>query len=202
MVAWLPRRVVRGARSVTPCEFLSDRHRRYAPRMKQKLSTFRSLALAILVPALVALAACGGDDDMGDDTGDDTPMVDAGPADASPSCAEATMHSDYTWIADNIFKTSCAAFSSCHPNTASAKEGLKLTPDVAYASLVGVASKQVPGKKLVSTDMTCENSYLWDKITGSAAIPNGKVRMPPGQPLCQEKIDAICNWIKAGAPND
>jgi hypothetical protein len=51
----------------------------------------------------------------------------------------------------------------------------------------------------------CENSYLVQKINDGCLVASGKHPMPwvnGWQPLCQQKRDAICRWIKAGAPPD
>jgi hypothetical protein len=160
------------------------------------------IVLATLHP-LTSLAACGDDDAADDDVAD----IDAGAgtpdAMISASCLEAQDHSDFTWINENILAKSCAAFNQCHGATGTQAQ-LLLTTDEAYADLVGVASVQVPGKKLVdATNVDCGASYLYDKITDSDAIAEGKKSMPLNNPLmCQQKIDAVCRWIAAGAPND
>ena len=170
--------------------------------MKQHGSSFIRLALFSSLLALASLsAACGGggggDDDPEADAG-----IDAGPPDASPSCVEARDHQELSWIADKVFKGNCGgAVSACHSSDTTGGK-LALTADKAYAQLVGVDSKQVPAIKRVSPG-SCENSYLYDKITNSADIKAGTKPMPLSngafQPLCQEKIDAICRWIEEGA---
>jgi len=53
-----------------------------------------------------------------------------------------------------------------------------------------------------------EESYLVNKLHGvdMAALDSTEmqesVRMPPEQPLCDEKIALIEQWILAGAPKD
>ncbi len=173
-------------------------------------SSFTSLAFATLTAVTFAsfFTACG-DDDAADPDAD---IVDAGPdappPDASASCLEATQHSDFGWIQANVFAKSCFFATSCHTAAGNAPAGLSLTPELAYAELVDQPSTQVAAKMRIAPGV-CADSYLYDKITNSAAIQTGKKPMPPtfnsqGQfvPLCQEKIDAICRWIEAGALND
>ena len=168
--------------------------------MKLNISSVLRFTLVASLFTLGSLAtACGGDDDAA--TADAGPTFDAGKADATAPCAEATQHSDFAWINANIFQKSCA-FSGCH-NAASHEESLDLSSAAAFAETVGVASTQVTDKKLIdSTSTDCVNSYLYDKISNQA-MKAGTMYMPRAQPmLCQEKIDAVCRWIAAGAPND
>jgi hypothetical protein len=171
--------------------------------MKLNNSIVLRVTLVASLFAIASLAtACGGDDDGA--TADAEPGTpDGGGADApiSAPCQEATTHSDFTWINENILTKSCV-FSGCH-NAASHEEGLDLSAANSFAHIVGVASTQVTSKKLIDgTSADCANSYLYEKITGENLKP-GTVKMPKAQPaLCQEKIDAVCRWIAAGAKND
>jgi hypothetical protein len=81
------------------------------------------------------------------------------------------------------------------------------TPSIAYTSLVGKDAATSgtgimcagKGKRVVAND--CTNSILYSKI--SMATPICGTSMPPGAgPLPQTQLDAVCNWIKAGATND
>jgi hypothetical protein len=164
--------------------------------MKQ---TFSRLAYALFLPALLAFTACG-DDDMGDDTGDDSMTVDAGPADASPACEEAKSHSDFGWLYTNVFAFSCGQFSSCHPATGNAKAGLSLVDGngiSAYDELLQPATLAKAGGKNRVEPGNCQESWMYNLVSGMNT--NGAPRMPTSGPLCQEKIDAICRWIEAGA---
>ena len=68
--------------------------------------------------------------------------------------------------------------------------------DASFASLVDVASSQVPALDRVSPGDACA-SYLIQKLEGSAT---GGSRMPLGGPfLDQATIDVIRRWIDAGA---
>jgi hypothetical protein len=167
----------------------------------------------ILANVIVFTLLCSGCPDDSGETDDDPPAIDADVpqgADASidgggpsPSCLEATEHDDFTWIQANIFEKSCM-FSSCHDADMPAGR-LTLTKELAYAELMDVDSTQEVGKKRVVAN-SCENSYLYQKITNTN-IAAGKKPMPPPTggvwtPLCVEKQQAICDWIMAGAPNN
>lgn len=143
---------------------------------------FRRLEVIFII---VFASACGGGDDGGE--------PDAG---ISPSCMEATAHSDLAWLQDNVFTPSCAAFSSCHMGAASLAEGLNLEAGMTEANLVGVASTQVSSLELVAPGDP-DNSYLIIKL-GRGNFPPGAetTTMPLGNPLlCDEKIDAVVRWI-------
>jgi hypothetical protein len=172
--------------------------------MKLNNSTVLRLTLvaSLFTLASLATAACGGDDDGA--TADASPGTpDGGTPDATGPCEEAKTHSDFTWINQHIFTASCA-FMGCHNDVpVPSGDGLNLSSSKAYAAIVGVPSTQIPAKKLIDgTSTDCANSYLYEKIVGENLKP-GTVKMPKAQPaLCQEKIDAVCRWIAAGAPND
>lgn len=134
----------------------------------------------------VVLGACGGDDGGEPD------------ASISPSCMEATSHSDLAWIQDNVFTPSCAAFASCHMGAAASAEGLNLESGMTEANVVDVDSVQVPSVKLVAPGDP-DNSYLINKL-GRGDFPAGAetTTMPLGNPLlCDEKIDAVVRWVNS-----
>jgi hypothetical protein len=98
-------------------------------------------------------------------------------------------------IETQIFSRNCT-FSSCHG--ASMQQGLSLGAP-AHGHLVGVASSEVPAMmRVVAGDPAA--SYLLHKIESPS--PMAGVRMPPDQPLPASKIEAIRQWIAAGAAND
>jgi hypothetical protein len=100
-----------------------------------------------------------------------------------------------TAIETQIFARNCT-FSSCHG--ASMQQGLSLTAP-AHGHLVGIASTEVPAAmRVVPGDPAA--SYLLHKI--ESASPMAGVRMPPDQPLPAHKVEAIRQWIAAGAQND
>jgi len=165
--------------------------------MKHGKSSLRLVLVATLFSFAALATACGDDGASGVDAG---PTVDAGAADAVPICAEATQHSDFTWINANILQKNCGSASgSCHSSAPHTGYDLVLKSDVAYAQLVGADSKEVT-KKLVAAS-SCADSYLFDKISNNvSAMKPGTMYMPRSSPmLCKEKIDAVCRWIAAGA---
>jgi hypothetical protein len=148
----------------------------------------RLAARVLFLSAIVGGAACG--------TGPNPSDVDAA---VTASCLEAEQHSDFAWIRDNLFRTSCSAFSACHQGQRPAGS-LNLTPALAHAELVGVPAAAVAGWVRVVPGAP-EQSYLLVKlgaIDGPLGI--GGTRMPPNSPpICGQKIDAVARWISAGA---
>jgi hypothetical protein len=135
------------------------------------------------------VAGCGGDDDG------DTP--DAG---ISPSCMEATQHSDLAWIQENVFTPGCSAFNACHKGAAGQAGGLSLEAGQTIPQMVGVDSDLFPQYKRVAAGDPA-NSYVMI-IMGQYQGPlNPDVgTMPLNNPLlCEEKRDAVERWIMAGA---
>lgn len=96
-----------------------------------------------------------------------------------------------------IFNKSCA-FASCHD--ASAAAGLDLSTGKAHANLVNVASTNDPAKvRVIPND--ADSSYLYIKIIGDPG--DGTLQMPiGGNPLSDNEIQLIKNWIDAGAKNN
>ena len=77
--------------------------------------------------------------------------------------------------------------------------GLDLSDGVARANLVDVPSTQT-GLDLVEPG-DAENSYLIHKLEDRPGIVRD--RMPPtGDPLTAAEIEAIRDWINAGAPGE
>ncbi len=120
----------------------------------------------------------------------------------SPSCLEATGHSDFAWVRDNVFKVHCSAFTDCHTGFNAAGH-MNLTPTRAFDQLVNVDAVAVPGwKRVVPGDPS--KSYLLVKL-GEIPGPLGQggTTMPPNNPLlCPEKRAAVRRWIEAGATQD
>lgn len=84
------------------------------------------------------------------------------------------------------------------------------SPDRAYESLVDKdASTMAPGQcagqgKLV-TPGNCETSIVYSKITQMTPICGRRMPLSSDaspQLIPQEGIDALCDWIKAGAKKD
>lgn len=129
--------------------------------------------------ALLLASACGG-------TGD--PGVDQVPQ---------PIFSD---IQAKIFSPSCAAFSSCHSSLGLAGR-CDLTAGKAYADLVGRPSNTNPAKTLVVPGHP-EQSFLIAKLRGQLGPGEGE-RMPlHNPPLSEATINAIEDWIAAGAQQD
>ena len=105
-----------------------------------------------------------------------------------------------------IFVASCT-FDACHSGDRP-KEGLNaLDADTFYGTTVDAPSLQRPELMRIEPAHP-ERSYLVNKLRGidmAAMDSTGSqesVRMPPEQPLCEEKIELIEQWISAGAPKD
>ena len=97
-----------------------------------------------------------------------------------------------------VFTPTCSN-AGCHagPTGNTLPGGMDLTnADASFASLVGVASLQVPALSRVTAN-DADNSYLIQKLEGTAA---GGVRMPlGGAPLDPALIADIRTWIANGA---
>ena len=94
------------------------------------------------------------------------------------------------------------ACTGCHTSTGSTPSGgLNLNHDVAYAQIVNAATRAPLGKtRVIPGDP--DNSYLIQKLEGSAGI-SGK-RMPNNGPpyLTDGQVLVIRRWIAIGAPNN
>ena len=120
----------------------------------------------------------------------------------SPSCREAMNHSDFQFIQQEIFAPSCSLSSSCHKGTRPAGE-LNLETAKAYDQLVNKVSRLPDWVRVVPEEP--DMSYILVKlgrIQGPLGMNGSRpgTTMPPDQPLCEEKIDAVRRWIEAGAP--
>ena len=156
----------------------------------------RTTVLSSLVLGSLILSACGGA--AGVDPGPDSGAGSGSGEPISPSCMDATSHSDLAWIQTNVFTRSCA-FSGCHNGTASSAGHLVLTPGASQRNLVGMPTETeadwvrvVPGHP--------EQSYLLVALGDGGGPAPRDGTMPLSQPaLCVEKRDAIARWIAAGA---
>lgn len=113
-----------------------------------------------------------------------------------------TLQPTYSSIARNVF-VGCST-QSCH-GSLGRRGNLVLTPDVAYANLVGQPSDndaaRADGLLRVAAGHP-ETSFLLLKLTGPLKPGYGD-RMPQhGTPLDPGTIAAIRAWIASGAPND
>lgn len=139
--------------------------------------------------------------------------MDGGMVDAAipPSCQEATMHSDLTWIENNVFKQSCI-FSGCH-NGSGAAGPLDLRAGMSHGTLVDAVSSLDPRHRLVMPGEPSQ-SYLLMMIKHIAPEDMDPPTSPPpesigympqnagGATMCVQKREAIERWILAGAEND
>ena len=101
---------------------------------------------------------------------------------------------DFQSIQDNVFTPIC---SPCHSG-AGAPHGLMLDAAHSYNLIVGVPSAEQPSLDRVNPGNP-DISYLVLKIEGASGISGGQ--MPLNEtPLPQSTIDAIRQWISAGAP--
>lgn len=105
----------------------------------------------------------------------------------------------YTRVQDEVFTPRCA-LSGCHLGPASlAQEGLVLTSDVAYDSVVMVRANQNSSIFRV-TPGDPASSYLWRKITAGQPIIGD--RMPQTGSITEEQRQLVTDWILRGAPRD
>lgn len=97
-----------------------------------------------------------------------------------------------------IFSASCVI--GCHTRGgSSADTGVILTPEDAYASLVGVMSPSVPGLALVEPG-DLAGSYLWHKLKDTYQEVGGVgLKMPLGSTLPPDDLETIEQWIVGGA---
>ena len=100
-------------------------------------------------------------------------------------------------IEAKIFTPNCASFSSCHGG-GSPQEGMSLEAPVAGV-IIGVTSQRGADADARGPG-DADASYLLQKL--ERAMPAVGVRMPPDQPLTSNKIEAIRQWIAAGAHDD
>ncbi|MFQ5709408.1 MAG: hypothetical protein ACE5HO_18270 [bacterium] len=101
----------------------------------------------------------------------------------------------FSSIKANIFTPKCVN-AGCHPGGGAP---MSLQSGVAYENLVNVLSTGfAPLNRVEPND--AENSVLYLKILGDPRTGN---RMPLGRtPLDSDLIEAVKNWINAGAENN
>ena len=172
---------------------------------------------AVLAMCLIALSAIGCRIDL-----DSHAYKDGGqtrlctPQPATASCAAAVGHSDLTYVQANILAPKCAAFNTCHGDSATQDDLNMTTAAKSYMGLVNATSELDATRMLVVPGDV--NGSLLTAMIGAitpveavpplSALPNGKNgdvigTMPYNNPLmCCEKIDAVTAWIAAGAPNN
>ena len=148
----------------------------------------RKRLMAVGALAIVSLAFAGCDENLSDLVG---PTPDLQPTFTS-------IQRDIIEAHDSSGRPACV---SCHTSVGrNPSGGLDLGHAVAYANLVGTASRERPGMLRVAPGDP-ENSYIVHKIEGRAGIVGA--RMPNGGPyLGDGQILVMRRWIALGAPND
>jgi hypothetical protein len=118
----------------------------------------------------------------------------------SPSPTATAGGVTFQQLQDEIFSPRCAS-QYCH--SAQTRSGsLVLEAGQAYGNLVGVAPSNVAARNagMLRVDPEApENSFLILKLTQPSSATFGS-RMPlVGTPLSEDEIDAVREWILAGA---
>jgi hypothetical protein len=105
----------------------------------------------------------------------------------------------FSSIQVNIFTPRCVN-QGCHPGGA-APPNLDLLPNVSYGNLFNVPSAYAPLLRVSPGDAS--NSVLYLKVIGEARVGGLGGRMPLGLgALTTDQINAIRDWINAGAQNN
>jgi hypothetical protein len=136
---------------------------------------------------------------------DSTPVPDGTPCgDGAGTCCSGNCIPEILPVLDgangiqaSVFQDSCAS-SPCHGSNGVPQAGLELSSaSVSEANLIGVDSTQVDKLRVAPGDP--DASYLLDKLLGRNLAP-GTLQQPPVEgPLCDPKIQAVEEWIAAGA---
>jgi hypothetical protein len=146
----------------------------------------RMLCAALFATAITGLAGC-----------DEKLSTIAGPTpNLEPTFT--SIQRDIFEAADSSGRRNCTA---CHSSVGRAPSGgMSLDHNVAYDSIVGVASSRKTGAiRIVPGDP--EASYLVQKVEGASGIVG--VRMPQGGPyLSDGQILILRRWIQLGAPRN
>ena len=96
-----------------------------------------------------------------------------------------------------------AACTECHTDVGgrTPSGGLNLRHEVAYASLVGVASRSKAGAiRVIPGD--ANNSYIIQKLEGRSGIVGERMPRTGGPFLTEGQMTIIKRWIETGASND
>lgn len=150
----------------------------------------------VLFASLLAVTASCGNDNGG--TNPDGGMR----PDAGTPCVEAS----FTSIHDELLSTNTCAIAGCHgAQNSQGNLNLKAGKQAAYDALLNGgtfndrANSQFPDRVVAGTSTA---SYLYVKVSQNNPPGGGSGRMPPGLPLADCDVEAIRDWIEAGAPND
>jgi hypothetical protein len=110
-------------------------------------------------------------------------------------------------VQHEIFETTDAsgraACTNCHTDVGgrTPSGGLNLRHEVAYAALVGVASRGKTGAvRVIPGDS--ENSYVIQKLEGRSGIVGERMPRTGGPYLTEGQMTILKRWIATGANND
>jgi hypothetical protein len=96
-----------------------------------------------------------------------------------------------------------AACTNCHTDVGgrTPSGGLNLRHDLAYASLVSVASRgKASAVRVIPGD--ADNSYVVQKLEGAPGIVGERMPRTGGPYLTEGQLTIIKRWIATGATND
>jgi len=147
----------------------------------------RLLLTTFIVIATIAGGAC--DEKLSDIAG---PSPDLEP----------TFSSIQHEIIETTDRSGRAACTQCHTDIGRTPSGgLNLRSDIAYSSLVGVASRGKAGAvRVIAGDP--DNSYLLHKLEGTTDIVGERMPRTGGPYLTPGQLLIIRRWIALGARND
>ncbi|MBW2507230.1 MAG: hypothetical protein JRE81_01235 [Deltaproteobacteria bacterium] len=152
------------------------------------------LVLSLLAGLGVLMAACGDDGDSG---GDGCPTGQVSCDGVCINEVTPTLAGD-DGVQAAVFSLSCT-FSNCHGAAGQQQAGLELSSvAISEENLVGEASTQVPTSLRVAAGDS-DASYLMNKLLGEDLAPTTQ-QMPVGGMLCEPRLEAVRQWIDAGAP--
>jgi hypothetical protein len=113
----------------------------------------------------------------------------------------------FSSIQREIFETTDAsgraACTQCHSDAGgrTPSGGMNLRHDLAYATLVGIASRGKAGAiRVIPGDP--DSSYIVQKLEGTPGIVGERMPRTGGPYLTEGQISIIKRWIETGARND
>jgi hypothetical protein len=113
----------------------------------------------------------------------------------------------FSSIQREIFETTDAsgraACTQCHSDAGgrTPSGGMNLRHDLAYATLVGIASRGKAGAvRVIAGDP--DHSYVVQKLEGAPGIVGERMPRTGGPYLTEGQISIIKRWIETGATND
>ena len=100
----------------------------------------------------------------------------------------------FTEVRDEVLYPSCS-FSQCHGSGAGY---FSITEDMTAAELRDVPSNQIPEMMRVAPGEPDQSYLIW-KMEGHADIQGTEMPPPPSEPISDERIQLVRDWIAAGA---